>query len=112
VFRRSIEHEADITEDTDMIVTKLKTSKPRRKATPATPASALADLDLRHDALLSTAQAAAVVGLSPKTMRQMKCDHAGPRSYKLGTTKQARTVYRRSDLEAWIRSRVAAVQGS
>jgi predicted DNA-binding transcriptional regulator AlpA len=95
-----------------MIVTKRKTSKPRHKATPATPAAALADLDLRHDALLSTAQAAAVTGMAAKSLRQLRCDREGPRCFKLGTTKQARTVYRRSDLEAWIRSRVATVQGS
>jgi predicted DNA-binding transcriptional regulator AlpA len=95
-----------------MIVPTPKTSKPRRKATPATPAAALADLDLRHDAFLPTAQAAVVVGLSAKSLRQMRCDRTGPRCFKLGTAKQARTVYRRTDLEAWIRSRVAAVQGS
>ena len=95
-----------------IVTTKQKTSKPRKRATPATPAAALADLDLGHDALLSTAQAAAVTGVSPKTLRQLKCDRTGPRCFKLGTTKQSRTVYRRSDLEAWVRSRVTAVHGS
>ncbi len=71
----------------------------------------LTDLSLRDDRLLSTRDAAALVGLSPKTLRQLRCDRAGPRCYKLGTTQQARTVYRRSDLEAWIRRTAQAVGG-
>jgi hypothetical protein len=76
-----------------------------------TPASALADLNLKDDTLLTTAQAAAAVGLTPKTLRQLRCDRAGPRCLKLGTTKQARTVYRRSDLEAWVRETAHVVGG-
>jgi predicted DNA-binding transcriptional regulator AlpA len=76
------------------------------------PAEALADISLKDDCLLGTAQAAALVALTPKTLRQLRCDKAGPRCLKLGTAKQSRTVYRRSDLEAWVRSRVVAVQGS
>ena len=75
-------------------------------------AEALADLSLADDPLLGTAEAAAMLGLSQKTLREYRCDRRGPRCFKLGTAKQARTVYRRTDLEAWIRSRVAAVQGS
>jgi hypothetical protein len=87
----------------------LKATKPRSKATPA---AALADLNLGTDMLMSTAQAAAALGLTQKTLRIMRCDRTGPRCLKLGTTKQARTVYRRSDLEQWVRSRVAEVRGS
>lgn len=91
-------------------------SKTKTKTTATatrTPATALADLSLQTDALLSTAQAAALVGLSPKTLRQLRCDRAGPRCLKMGTgKKQARVVYRRSDLERWVRSRVVVVQGS
>ncbi len=94
------------------MVGKQNSSKARSKAQPATPAAALAEFSLKDDVLLGTVEAAAVVGLAAKTMRQLRCDKAGPRCFKLGTNKQARTVYRRSDLEAWVRSRIAAVHGA
>jgi hypothetical protein len=75
-------------------------------------AEALADLSLADDPLLSTADAAAMLGLSQKTLREYRCDQAGPRCFKLGTTQQARTVYRRSDLERWIREHAHAVGGA
>jgi hypothetical protein len=90
-----------------MIVTS-KASKTRSKASPS---AALADLNLGEDTLLTTAQAAAALGLSAKTMRQLRCDKSGPRCLKFGTKKQGRVVYRKSDLEAWVRSCVA-VHGS
>jgi hypothetical protein len=83
---------------------------PRKNET-RLPTAALADLSLKDDTLLSTAEAARLVGLTPKTLRQLRCDRAGPRCLKLGTTKQARTVYRRSDLERWIRESVHVVVG-
>lgn len=83
-----------------------------RKKDAKTPAAALADLSLRDDPLLSTADAARLVGLSPKTLRQLRCDRAGPRCLKLGATKQARTFYRRSDLEQWIRRSAVVVGGT
>jgi hypothetical protein len=83
-----------------------------RKSDTRTPAAALADLSLLDDQLLSTADAARLVGLSPKTLRQLRCDRGGPRCWKLGRTKQARTVYRRSDLERWIRESAHVVGGS
>jgi len=92
--------------------TKPKTSKPRAKASPVTPAAALENFSLTNDQLLSTTQAATLLGLSAKSLRCMRCERGGPRCLKLGTTKQSRTCYRRSDLEAWVRSRVVAVQGS
>ncbi|MFM7138169.1 MAG: helix-turn-helix transcriptional regulator [Planctomycetota bacterium] len=84
-------------------------SASRRKATK--PGDALADLCLRDDALLTTRQAAELVGLSAKTLRQLRCDRAGPRCLKLGASRQARTVYRRSDLERWIRESARIVGG-
>ena len=81
----------------------------RRKA--SRPGDALADLSLRDDALLSTRQAAELVGLSAKTLRQMRCERSGPRCLKLGASRQARTVYRRSDLERWIRESARIVGG-
>lgn len=91
--------------------TKRKLLKPRAKASPVTPAAALEGFSLTNDQLLSTSQAAAVTPFSAKTLRQMRCDKTGPRFLKLGKGKQARCVYRRSDLESWIRSLVTA-QGS
>lgn len=73
---------------------------------------ALADLSLANDPLLKTADAAALLGLSQKTLRQLRCDRAGPRCFKLGTTQQARTVYRRSDLERWVRENAHVVGGA
>lgn len=87
------------------------TTRPKTGAT-RTPAAALADLSLKDDTLLSTADAARLVGLTPKTLRQLRCDRAGPRCLKLGTSKQARTVYRRSDLERWIRESAHVVGGA
>ena len=86
------------------------TTTTRKRSSPkASPAQALADLSLKDDVLLGTAAAAALVGLSAKSLRQFRCDRTGPRCLKLGSKKQSRTVYRRSDLEAWIRSRVVSV---
>lgn len=89
-----------------------KPSKPRAKASPVTPAAALEGFNLTNDQLLTTSQAAALIALSPKSLRCMRCDRTGPRCLKLGKGRQARVAYRRSDLEAWVRSRVVAVQGS
>ena len=88
-----------------------ETVTPEAKAKPITPAEAIADISLTNDCLMGTAPAAALVGLAPKTLRSLRCDKAGPRCFKLGTGKQARVVYRRSDLEAWVKSEIAAVVG-
>lgn len=92
--------------------TKTTTVKIRKPTATRTPAAALADLSLRDDVLLSTADAARRVGLTPKTLRALRCDRAGPRCLKLGTSKQARTVYRLSDLERWIRESAHVVGGA
>ena len=93
---------------------KAKTPPRKRMAkdSKAMPTTALADISLRDDFLLGTAEAARRVGLSPKTLRQMRCERTGPRCLKLGTGKQARVAYRRSDLEAWVMSQVTAVHGA
>jgi len=83
----------------------MKTMKTKRS-----PAAALADISLRDDCLLSTAQAARAIGMSAKTLRQLRCDRQGPPCLKMGTTAQARVVYRRSDLERWV-SRNAVPMG-
>ncbi len=77
-----------------------------------TPAEVLADLRLGDDPLLKTEDAAALICLSPKTLRQLRCDKKGPRFLKLGASKKARTVYRRSDLEQWIRENARVVGGA
>lgn len=89
-----------------------KTSKPRGKASPVTPAEALAGFSLSNDQALTTSQVASVTPFSQKTLRQMRCDRTGPRCFKLGTGKQARVFYLRSDVEKWIRSLATVVQGS
>jgi len=91
-------------------MTSPKLSAGRRKTN--CPGDPLADLSLRDDALLNTREAAALVGLTPKTLRQMRCERSGPRCLKLGMSRQARTVYRRSDLERWIRESARIVGGA
>lgn len=92
------------------MTTKLKPEGAKQK--PMTPAAALAGFSLKDDQLLTTGEAAALVGLSQKSMRQMRCERTGPRCLKVGTSKQARIFYRRSDLEKWVVSRVVTIQGS
>jgi len=88
--------------------TKTKTArKPKRS-----PAAALADLSLRDDCLLSTAQAARLVGLSAKTLRALRCDRAGPPCLKMGTAAQARVLYRRSALEQWVQRNATPMGGA
>ena len=89
---------------------KTTTKKPARSA--RTPDAALADLTLKGDQLLTTRQAAAVVGRTPKTLRELRCHRTGPRCFKMGRSKQARTYYRRSDLERWIRENAHVVGGA
>lgn len=66
-------------------------------------------LTLENDRLLGTTAAASILGISNKTLRQLRCDREGPRCLKFGTSKQSRVYYRRSDLEAWAASRAHAV---
>lgn len=80
---------------------KTKTLRLPRKPKPS-PSARLADISLKDDCLLSTAQAARLVGLSAKTLRGLRCDRSGPPCLKMGTAAQARVLYRRSDLERWV----------
>jgi predicted DNA-binding transcriptional regulator AlpA len=68
-------------------------------------------LSLQDDRLLSTNQAAALIGLSAKTLRQLRCDRQGPRCFKLGAAAQSRVLYRQSDLESWLNANVTAIGG-
>jgi predicted DNA-binding transcriptional regulator AlpA len=53
-------------------------------------------------ALLSQAQAADLLHLSPRTLERLRVTGRGPKFCKLGR----RVAYREADLEAWINSRV------
>jgi predicted DNA-binding transcriptional regulator AlpA len=52
---------------------------------------------------LTAAQAASILGLAPSTLAKLRLTGNGPTYCKLGR----RVVYRRTDLEAWLESRVA-----
>jgi predicted DNA-binding transcriptional regulator AlpA len=78
-----------------------RSSKTRTKAT--TPAEALADISLKDDRLVGTAEAAQLLGLAPKTLREWRSKRTGPAALKLGTGPKARVVYRLSALERWVR---------
>jgi predicted DNA-binding transcriptional regulator AlpA len=52
--------------------------------------------------LLSQGQAAALLGLSPRTLERYRCTGFGPVYRKLGR----RVLYRPADIDAWIASRV------
>jgi len=49
------------------------------------------------DGRLDTENAAAYLGLKPKTLAQMRCDGSGPKFIKRG-----RIFYFKEDLDAWI----------
>lgn len=66
-------------------------------------------IDLVNDKLYSRAEAAALVGLSEKTLRQLAVTRSGPKVLKLGTSRTSRVLYRRSDLERWMESRAVEV---
>ena len=54
------------------------------------------------DDMLTTAEAAKVVGLSPRSLERYRVTGEGPLYYKLGR----RVLYRRGDLVTWMRERV------
>lgn len=61
--------------------------------------------EAKIEKLLSTAEAAAIIGLRPQTLRVMRCNGSGPRFVRLGK-KHARAMYRREDLQEWIEARI------
>lgn len=97
-----------------MLVTKTderrKTGRPSKTKT-RTPAEAVADFSLKNDRLVPTAEAATMLGLQPKTLREWRCNRTGPPALKLGTGRRARVVYRLSVLEAYVRASVTSVTG-
>jgi excisionase family DNA binding protein len=56
-----------------------------------------------HTLTLTTSEAAKVLGLAPSTLAKLRLNGNGPTYCKLGR----RVVYRRTDLEQWLQSRVA-----
>jgi len=43
-----------------------------------------------------------MVGLTQKTLRQLRCERRGPRCLKTGDTQQARVRYPLSGLQEWV----------
>lgn len=58
----------------------------------------------RKGPVLTTKPAAEYVGLKPQTLRRMKCEGTGPKSFKQGRL----NVYYPADLDAWLQSRLVA----
>lgn len=93
-----------------MMVTKVMKER-RLKVKARTPAEALADISLTDDRLVGTAEAARLLGLSPKCLREWRCQRTGPAALKMGGGRQGRVFYRLSSLEAWVRANVTSVTG-
>lgn len=55
--------------------------------------------------LLSSADAAAALGISPVTLKIWRCKGKGPRFIKLGNSPRDRVVYDPADIEAWTAAR-------
>jgi predicted DNA-binding transcriptional regulator AlpA len=54
---------------------------------------------------LNSEAAAAMIGISPTTLRIWRCTGKGPTFTKLGEAKQAGVVYFASDIQAWLDER-------
>ena len=55
-----------------------------------------------QDRLLTTAEAAQRVRLSPRTLERLRVQGGGPRFMKAGSGKRARVLYRDADLKTWL----------
>lgn len=51
--------------------------------------------------IISSNDAAALIGVTPATLRFWRCKGKGPRFIKLGQSKQAGVCYDPADIEAW-----------
>ena len=76
--------------------------RPRRKRRSQAPANPSKPAATTSDGALPTPEAAQYVGLRPATLETMRTRGGGPAFVKLGR----RVVYRREDLDAWLRARV------
>ena len=61
--------------------------------------------------LLSTRDLEALTGVPGQSWRRMRCDGVGPVFLKLGDGAKAKVVYRESDIEAWLSSRIRIPTG-
>lgn len=57
-------------------------------------------------AVLHTPDAAAYLGLAPKTLENWRVAKTGPRYARLGRVGRPRIVYRITDLDAWLAAQV------
>ena len=55
--------------------------------------------------IISSNDAAAMLGVTPATLRYWRCKGKGPRFIKLGQSKQAGVCYDPADIEAWMAAR-------
>jgi predicted DNA-binding transcriptional regulator AlpA len=55
--------------------------------------------------LLTTAQAAAYLGLQPQTLRKWRFTGEGPPYIRLGDSPRARVAYRVEDINSWLAAR-------
>jgi predicted DNA-binding transcriptional regulator AlpA len=55
--------------------------------------------------VLNNSEAAALIGVTPATLRFWRCKGRGPRFVKLGEAKQAGVAYIVSDIVAWREAR-------
>lgn len=82
-------------------------SRPKsRKAASVAPA-----IDLGKDRLVATAEAAQLIGQTPKTLREWRSKRMGPPALKMGSGQQARVLYSLRGLEQWIQASVTSVTG-
>ena len=51
---------------------------------------------------LTPPKAAELLHLKPKTLQEYRVTGGGPKFYKLGPGRNARVVYKRSDLSEWV----------
>jgi predicted DNA-binding transcriptional regulator AlpA len=58
--------------------------------------------------VLNNSEAAALIGVTPATLRFWRCKGRGPRFVKLGEAKQAGVAYLESDIVAWRNARTFA----
>ena len=68
---------------------------------PGNPEGREAGMAADGDGYLSTTRAAALLGLSPSTLRRLRSKSEGPSYYRLGR----RVLYRRPDLDGWAERR-------
>lgn len=60
------------------------------------------DTPAKPVAYLTTAEAADVVRLSPRTLERLRVQGTGPRYIKAGPGKRAKVLYRVADLQEWL----------